>query len=172
MIANAYRHDPHMAGSRFRGSRGAKNAPQRPRARRSLMAAVALLVSRLAHGRATAFLRLDSNPPPPLTPCPTWQALASKRDRGAVSGARKLAISSMHLSGCWRPPGRKYGGCAAPGWSQMAISGTLDAHALGCARWCVPRGCERLVRGARGSRSRWCTKSRQNLKCEYRLCVV
>ena len=52
------------------------------------------------------------------------------------------------------PPGRKYGGCAAPGWSQAAILGTLDAHALRCAQWCAPRGCEQLVPGARGSRSR------------------
>ena len=161
-----------MAGSRFRGSRGAENAPQRPSARRSLIAAVALLVSRLAHGRATAFLRLDSNPPPPLTPCSTCQALSSERDRGAASGARNLANLCMHLSGCWRPPGRKYGGCAAPGWSQMAISGTLDAHALGCARWCVPRGRERLVRGARWSRSRWRAKSRAKRYCECRRCVV
>ena len=40
-IPYAYRHDPHMTGSRSRGSAGAKNAPHRPVARRSLMAAVA-----------------------------------------------------------------------------------------------------------------------------------
>ena len=67
-IPYAYRHDPHMAGSRSRGSAGGKNAPQRLSARRSLMAAVASLVCRLAHGRATAFLRLDSNPTTPLNP--------------------------------------------------------------------------------------------------------
>ena len=84
-----------MAGSRFRGSRGAENAPQRPRARRSLIAAVALLVSRLAHGRATAFLRLDSNPPPPLTP-PPHMAGTGVHARPRSSRSSKISRELVH----------------------------------------------------------------------------
>ncbi len=116
------------------------------------MEAVASLVSCLAHGRATALLRLDSNPTPPVNP-PRHMAgtCINASQRSSAVGARQPAVWCMLLSGCWRPPGHGYRGCAPPGWGQAEILCTIDAHALGCARWCAPRGCERLVRGARGS---------------------
>ena len=67
------------------------------------MEAVASLVSCLAHGRATALLRLvllTRTQPLPSTPHGIWQAPASMRASGAAVGARQPAVTCMLLSGC------------------------------------------------------------------------
>ena len=161
-----------MAGSRFRGSRGAENAPQRPYARRSLSGAVALLVSRLAHGRATAFLRLDSNPTPPLNP-PHHMAGTridvSPRNSRWSAAPRDLMHAALGLLAATRPqiwglraarrePGGDFGHprCARAGVRAMVCAARLRAA---CA-WSAGVAIALVHEIAPKSH------------CEYRLCVV
>ena len=171
-IPHAYRHDPHMTGSRFRGSRGAENAPQRPSARRSLVAAVVLLVSYLAHGRATAFLRLDSNPTAPLTPPPHVAGTgidARPRSSRSSTICRDLVHAALGLLAATGPRIRGLRGARVEpggdfGHPRCARAGM---RAVVCAAW-LRAACARSARVAIALMREIAPKS----CCEYRLCVV